>query len=230
MTTQRQVTASDRLKWTFFALMGLAAVVALSTDERFLFNAADPHWQHIEPVKWLLLVHGLAGATALIFGVAQFSSRLRRSRPALHRTIGKIYITAVCIAAPVAIYIGTGPLEPVTIHVEQWFQGGLWLFSALMALVCIRNRRIDLHKAWMMRSYGFTLIFILARVPDAFVTVGDQLLADILWSLVAAALIAPDVILTVQEVHRTRRARAQRDRHGSQSEAADDGIAGAIPA
>jgi uncharacterized membrane protein len=210
-TTHSQVTASDRLKWLFFGFMGLCALLVIWVDERFLINAADPHWKHIEPVKWLLLVHGLAGITALTLGAVQFSSRLRRTRPALHRAIGKVYIGAVCVSAPMAIYMGSGPLEPVTIHVEQWFQGGFWLFSALMALVCIRNKQIPLHKAWMMRSYAFTLVFIFSRVPDAFLAhYSDQFLGDMLWSLTAIALVAPDIILTIQDLTRIRRARARK--------------------
>jgi hypothetical protein len=70
-----------------------------------------------------LLVHGLGGLTALTTGALQFSSRLR-ARTALHRAIGGVYIGAVTVSAPLAICIGTGPIELVTIRDEQWFQGG----------------------------------------------------------------------------------------------------------
>jgi hypothetical protein len=220
MATQTHEVMATRVKWGFFALIGLCALAIIPVDERFLIDPADPHWAHIAPVKWLLLVHGLGGLTALTTGALQFSSRLR-ARTSLHRAIGRVYIGAVTVSAPLAIYIGTGPIEPVTIHVEQWFQGGLWWLSAIVALICIRNRHVALHRLWMMRSYGFTLIFILARVPDIFWKVGDQFLADLLWSLVAAALIAPDVIMTVQEVTRVRRARL---RHRGQP-AADSELA-----
>ncbi|HZC37538.1 MAG TPA: DUF2306 domain-containing protein [Sphingomicrobium sp.] len=210
--------APDRLKHAFFVLMGVCVLLVLWTDERFWFDSADPHWQHIAPVKWLLMVHGLGGLTALTAGAFQFSSRLRRLRPALHRAIGKVYIGAVSIAAPVAIYIGTGPTEPVTIRFEQYFQGGLWWFSAIMAWACIRNGQIALHKPWMMRSYGFTLIFVLSRVPDAFVkSYSDQFLSDMLWSLVVVAVIAPELILTTQTLLRIRIAKA---RHARPSPAA----------
>jgi len=203
-------TGADRLKWSFFAFMGLAVLLVAWTDERFWFNPADPHWKHIAPVKWLLPIHGLAGLTALVAGAFQMSSRIRRQRTALHRALGKVYISAVCISAPIATYIGTGPLEPVTIHVEQIFQGGLWLASTLVAWACIRSGQMALHKPWMMRSYGFTLIFILSRVPDAFVAhYSDQFLSDMLWSLVIVAVIAPEVILTGQTLLRIRSAKAR---------------------
>jgi len=210
--TRASASASDFVKWSFFAIMGLSVLLVLWTDERFWLNPADPHWKHIAPVKWLLPIHGLAGLTALIAGAFQMSSRIRQQHIAFHRMLGKIYISAVCVSAPIATYIGTSTLEPVSIRVEQIFQGGLWLLSALVAWACIRSGQMALHKAWMMRSYGFTLIFVLSRVPDAFISsYSDQLLADVLWSLVVVALIAPETILTAQTLLRIRNAKA---RHG----------------
>ena len=200
------------VKWTFFGLMGLCVLLVLWVDERFWFHAAtDPHLQRIAAYKNLLILHGLGGATALTCGTLQMSSRIRRLKPALHRTLGKVYLGAVCFSAPIALYIGTGPLEPVSIHVEQIFQAGFWALSALIAWACIRSGQMPLHKAWMMRSYGLTLIFIMARVPDAFMdTEADpQFLSDMLWSLVIVALIAPELILTTQTLWRIRSAKRQ---------------------
>ena len=212
----RQVALADRVKWSFFALMGLCVLIVLRTDERFWLNPADPHWKHVEPVKYLLMLHGLAGVTALGAGALQMSSRIRRTRTALHRALGKVYIGAVCISAPVAIYMGTSSLEPQSIRVEQVFQGGFWLLSALVAWACIRSGQMALHKAWMMRSYAFTLIFITSRVPDAWMTsYTDQFLSDLLWSLVAIGLIAPEIILTTQSLWRVRAAKARAARISS---------------
>jgi uncharacterized membrane protein len=222
-STRASSNASDRLKWAFFAIMALAVLLVLWTDERFWLNPADPHWKRIDPVKYLLMVHALGGVTALVTGASQFSSRIRRTRIALHRTMGRIYIGAVAISAPIATYIGTGPLEPASIHVEQYFQGGLWLACALIGWACIRNGQMAIHKAWMMRSYGFTLIFVLSRVPDAFIkSYSDQFLADMLWSLVILALIAPELILTAQTLLRIRNAKA---RHANAAALPDEAVA-----
>lgn len=211
-------TSPDLMKWSFFAVMGLLVLLVLWVDERFWFaSASDPHLQRIAAYKTALILHGLGGATALTAGTMQMSSRIRRTRPALHRTLGKVYLLAVCFSAPIALYIGTGPLEPVTIHIEQVFQAGLWPLCALIAWVCIRSNQMPLHKAWMMRSYGLTLIFILARVPDAFMdTEADpQFLSDMLWSLVIVALIAPDLIITAQTLWKIRSAKARHARAGA---------------
>ena len=124
----------------------------------------------------------------------------------------------MCIAAPVAIYMGTSPLEPVSMHVEQVFQGGFWLLSALVAWACIRSNQMALHKAWMMRSYAFTLVFIISRVPDAFIThYSDQLISDILWGMVVVAVIAPETVLTAQSLLRIRKAKERQALLGLQT-------------
>jgi len=212
-TNARAAGRPDPVKWAFFALMGFCVLLVLRTDERFWLNPADPHWKHIAPVKYLLMLHGLAGATALVAGAFQMSSRIRRDHTAFHRALGKVYLGAVSVSAPVALYMGTSTLEPVTIRVEQIFQGGFWLLSAWVAYACIRSGQMALHKAWMMRSYAFTLIFVMSRVPDVFVSsYTDQALSDILWGLVAIALIAPEIILTTQTLWRIRSAKARAGR------------------
>ena len=102
--------------------------------------------------------------------------------------------------------MGTSAVEPRSIRVEQIFQGGLWWRCAAIAYVCIRNRQVALHKAWMTRSYAFTLIFILSRVPDIVVKqYTDQALSDMLWGLVVFALFAPELVTTARELARSRR-------------------------
>lgn len=210
---RRPGAAPDLVKYGFFALMGLSVLVVLWVDERFWLNPADPHWRHIAAVKYLLMLHGLAGATALVTGTLQMSSRIRRLRPALHRTLGKVYLSAISVSAPVAVYMGTSSLEPTSIRVEQIFQGGLWWLSAMIAWACIRSGQMPLHKAWMMRSYAFTLIFITSRVPDAFVSsYSDQALSDLLWGLVVVGVLAPELILTTQTIWRIRIAKARHAR------------------
>ena len=199
----------DYGKWAFFALMAACVLLVIFVDERFVFMPADPEWKHIQPFKWLLLVHGPLGAVALCCGPLQFSDTLRRTRPALHRWTGRIYIAAIAISAPMAAWIGFH-FEPATIRIEQLFQAGGWFLTTAIALVCILNRDLARHKVWMMRSYGFCLVFVLSRVPDAFPKEfhwTDQVLADALWGLVVTALIAPEIFLFVRELWRKRRAR-----------------------
>lgn len=196
----------DYAKWGFFAVLGLCLLAVIYADERFLVIPTHPEWKHIESFKWLLLPHGVFGAIALITGPLQFSDTIRRVRPMLHRWTGYSYITAVAISAPMALSIDLAGVEPKTIFVEQFFQAGGWFLCTALALVCILRLNIQAHKRWMMRSYGFTLVFVMSRVPDAIPGFkwSDQLLSDVLWGLVVVAAVAPDVILTTRELLRAK--------------------------
>lgn len=200
---RQSALANDWLKFFFFGLAGLCFLAVLWVDERFWFNPSDSHAIRVNAFRSLLVLHGLTGLTALTAGTLQMSSRIRTRKPALHRTLGNVYIVAVCLSAPIATYIGVSTLEPATIHVEQVFQGGLWLACALVAWICARIKQMSLHRDWMIRSYGFTLVFVLSRVPDVFVNhYSDQFLSDMLWGLIVCALIAPEVIATVSAIAR----------------------------
>ncbi len=196
----------DYAKWAFFAAMVVCILLVVFVDERFIVVPADPEWKHIRDFKWLLLVHGPLGAIALLTGPLQFSDTIRRTQPKLHHWLGRIYVGAIAISAPMAAWIGYH-FEPTSIRIEQLFQAGGWFVTTMTALVCVLNRNLPLHKAWMMKSYGFCLVFILSRVPDAFPAFhwNDQLLADVLWGLVVSALIGPDIILSIRELWRKRR-------------------------
>ena len=195
-------------KWTLFAVMALLILGVMWTDERFLVDSKDEEWAHIAPFKWLLLVHGLAGAAALFIGPFQFSERLRRGNPKLHRTLGKIYIGAIVVAAPVAIVIGRVS-DGVWLNasgIEGWAQAGGWFLCAVLAYVFAVKRNIPRHRQWVARSYGFTFVFIMARAlhivgwhwpsEEAFVTYR--------WFLDFGALIVPDLILQWDELTRRK--------------------------
>jgi uncharacterized membrane protein len=206
--TRQPALMNDWLKFSFFGLVGLSFLAVLWVDDRFWFDPSDPHARRVVAFRSLLMLHGLTGLTALTVGALQMSSRIRTLKPALHRALGNVYIVAVCLSAPIAIYIGISALEPVSIHVEQVFQGGLWLGCALVAWVCARTRQMAMHRDWMIRSYGFTLVFVLSRIPDVFIShYSDQFLSDMLWGLIICALIAPEAITTASAI---RRASARR--------------------
>jgi hypothetical protein len=118
---------------------------------------------------------------------------------------GRVYIGAVTVAALFAGYIGPR-FEPRSIQIEQYFQAGLWLLTTAAALTFILRRNIQAHKIWMMRSYGFCLVFVLSRVPDAVPGFHwtDQMLADVLWGLIILALVGPDLILAARTLARRR--------------------------
>ena len=196
-------------KRALFAVMVLLTLGVIWTDERFLIDKGDEEWAHIAPFQWWLLPHGLAGFTALFIGPFQFSERLRRRHLKLHRVLGRVYIGAICIAAPLAIYIGDNWESDRSSALEGWAQGGGWLLCAVLAFVFAMKRNIPRHRQWVARSYGFTFVFIMARAPHimSWHWPSEPAFVTYRWFLVFAALIVPDLILQWDELFRRRAVR-----------------------
>jgi len=203
-------TPRNYAKWAVLAVWTLLVLGVIWTDERFLIDSKDEEWPHIAPFQWWLLVHGLAGFAALLIGPLQFSERLRRTRTKLHRVLGRVYIGAICIAAPMAIYIGDNWDDNRQSAIEGWAQGGGWLICAVLAFVFAVKRNIPRHRQWVARSYGFTFVFIMARAPHivSWHWKSEEDFVTYRWFLVFAALIVPDLILQWDELFKRRKLRA----------------------
>jgi uncharacterized membrane protein len=197
-------------KWVVLAVWTVLVLGVIWTDERFLIDSKDEEWPHIAPFKWWLLVHGLAGFAALLIGPLQFSERLRRTHTKLHRVLGRIYIGAICIAAPMALYIGDNWDDNRQSAIEGWAQAGGWLLCAVLAFVFAVKRNIPRHRQWVARSYGFTFVFIMARAPHilSWHWKSEEDFVTYRWFLVFAALIVPDLILQWDELTKRRKLRA----------------------
>src|SRR5829696_1969561 len=94
---------SFKAKHVFFAAFGLMTLFVFYLYETPFLDPRSPVWQHVEPVKWLLLPHAVAGAIALLLAPFQFSARLRRRGLRLHRVMGRLYVAGVAVSAPTAV-------------------------------------------------------------------------------------------------------------------------------
>jgi uncharacterized membrane protein len=203
-----------RPKYLLFAFIGFLYAYVLWHNESFLVNPADPEWMHIAPFKWFLLPHGLAAGCALILGPFQFSERLRRRFAKLHRVMGRFYVGGCLIGAPIGIYIQNfetvhlfhnDPVE-FSLTIASVFQAGIWIFCTLMALAFILQRKAQLHRQWMTRSFACAIIFLEVRAVQGVFNIDFKFIEIIVWSCVAAAVPLADLVLHVQETLRTRAA------------------------
>lgn len=198
-----------RPKYLLFAFIGLMMAYVLRHNESFLINRADPVWQHYEPFKWWLLPHGLAGACALLLGPMQFSDRLRQRYAKLHRVVGRIYVVAALILAPLGAYIqyfNERVHAPRSFTIAAGVDAVLLMITTAIAFAFIRQGKVQQHRAWMTRSFAMALVFLEVRVIGG-LTGWDLTLAGtetIVWSCVALALLEADIVLQWQELRRSR--------------------------
>lgn len=193
-------------KHALFVVLGLMTLFVLYHNERFLIDHKSNDWKFFYPVRWKLCVHGLGGATALVLGALQFSTRLRQRSPALHRLLGRCYIGGVLIAAPVGVYLSfTHGLR--TLSVETAAQSSLWGLTTLMALLAARNRSFEVHRQWVIRSYAVTLIFVTSRILLAvpiLARMSDAGAERLLWILNLCALVLPQLIINWRQLFAPR--------------------------
>jgi uncharacterized membrane protein len=212
---------SVRSKHVFFAVFGLMTLFVFYLYETPFLDSRSPVWQRVEPVKWLLLPHGVAGAIALLLAPFQFSARLRRRSLRLHRILGRLYVAGVAVSAPLAIPVAI-ILGPPSLVMAAVIQSCGWLLTTAIALYCIRTGDIRQHQEWMIRSYPFAMVFVIARAILAVPAVramGEVGFVSVVWSLIAAACFVPSLVISWRALF-IRRGAVRRSRPALQGKTA----------
>jgi uncharacterized membrane protein len=203
------IARKGRAKHILFAVFGLLTLFVLYYYEVPLLDSDSPGRQRIAKVMWLMLPHGIAGALALFLGLPQFSDRLRRRSPRLHRILGRVYVAGVAVSAPTAIPIAI-ILGPPSLVMAATIQSSGWLLTTAIGLYCARSGDIRQHREWMIRSYPFAMVFVIARVIlaiPAVAAMGEVAFISVVWSLIAAACFIPSLVINWNAVFRRGAAR-----------------------
>ena len=112
----------------------------------------------------VLIVHAVCASMALLAGPWQFIPALRRTRPALHRTLGRIYLTAVAVAWVSSFPLALGALGGAISTAGFVSVGFAWIGTSGAGLRAILQGRIAAHQDWMTRSYALTAAAITLRL------------------------------------------------------------------
>ena len=190
--------------WIVYFAMGL---FVLLTRERTLLDPNSFLRQRYSGFGLLMFAHAIPGAFALVLGVFQFSSRLRQRYLQVHRYMGRIYVGGAFIAAA---------LGPVVAHFAPLPNGMLfssmhafgWIASTATALYCVRIGNIQQHREWMMRSYPFAMVFVVARVFNAIPAIqagGPVAIAGTVWTVLLISFFLPSFLIEWQKLAANRR-------------------------
>jgi uncharacterized membrane protein len=148
--------------WVMMAAMTLSVIFY---SEIPLLSQAKER-AYLSTIPWLIIPHAVAGIIALLSGPLQFSSRIRHRAPKFHRALGRIYVVAVFVAAPLAVVMSNHRHDPRAIHfiAATAVQAGTWFVVTAAAFLTARNRHFQQHREWMVRSYAVTFTFVGTRV------------------------------------------------------------------
>jgi uncharacterized membrane protein len=100
----------------------------------------------------------------LFAGFTQFSKKLLKNNPKLHRTLGYIYVADVLlITGPAGLIMGFYANGGTWSRIAFVVLAVLWIFFTAMALVKAKQKNFKAHRNYMMRSYALTLSAITLR-------------------------------------------------------------------
>ena len=151
----------------------------LSPDEAAGSPLAKRFAEYITP----LLFHAGGGIVALCLGPWGFWTAFRNKYPLLHRWMGRIYLLSVLIGGIAGLYLAVTALGGLPTRIGFSMLGTLWLTTGAMAYLRIRQGDVQVHRAWMIRSYALTFSAVMLRVwlplffalgyefPEAYTTV-----------------------------------------------------------
>ncbi|NJK43065.1 MAG: DUF2306 domain-containing protein [Pleurocapsa sp. SU_196_0] len=111
---------------------------------------------------WL---HVAGSMLAMIIGPVLFLPVTRKARwLGLHRWMGRFYLLGVVIGACAGLYLSQLAHGGLIARLGFNTLGWLWLFTAAMAYVHIRNKNIPLHREWMKRNFAMTFGAVTLRL------------------------------------------------------------------
>jgi uncharacterized membrane protein YozB (DUF420 family) len=131
------------------------------------FSSVAKHEGHFA----LAYVHVLGGTVMLFLGLANLYIGITRRHFAKHRLLGRLYLFAGGLGVLAAVLITSSPAHKLpgsetftNTSVSLLTLATAWLLATGMAWRAVRNRRIDAHRQWMIRSYVLAWSFVFCRL------------------------------------------------------------------
>jgi hypothetical protein len=78
--------------------------------------------------------------------------------------MGRIYLLAVLVGSIAGLYMAATAFGGLPTRIGFGMLGTLWLTSAAMAYLRIRQGNVRVHRQWMIRNYALTFAAVMLRV------------------------------------------------------------------
>ena len=165
LKTQTVLSYSLLLLYAYFCYLMLLIFlqyIPLDTDVAFLRIKQDE--MAIAYYPWAFFIHAYCSILVLPAGFTQFSSRLRKRTPHVHRWAGWIYLGVILVlAGPSGLIIAVHANGGWTSQLGFCLLGVFWIYFSAVALLKIRKGEVQQHRYFMYRSFALTLSAITLR-------------------------------------------------------------------
>lgn len=187
-------------------VVGLLAVYFSYTQVLPYFVWSESAYGYYWPFRLSLLLHVVGGLVALLVGVFQLWSGLNRHAMSAHPLTGRLYVAGVAVGAAGAFSLAfTSSVYGFAWGVSLVALATAWLALTGTAVYCIRMRRVEAHKQWMIRSYILTFAFVAFRIVvdhvpyEAMWGISRAEMANaMIWTAWVAPLIAYEMLLALR--------------------------------
>ena len=188
------VISSYPLLYIYYGLKGVDVALRLSKSPELIGN-----------LFWNIGFYGhiIFGGLALFVGWSQFSKKLRKTKLALHRRLGKIYVISAVISGCCGVGIGLFANGGWVASLGFILLGLIWLYTTLKAFVAIKTKDINLHEGMMIYSFAACFAAVTLRIwlPILQFSFGDFLTA---YKIVAWLCWVPNLIFAAFLVRKKR--------------------------
>ncbi len=139
--------------------------------------------------------HVLFGPIALLIGPFQFLPKFRAKNLKLHRALGKIYVAACLLGGIAGFVIAFFTFGGWTASLGFILLAVFWIYTTTQAFLKIKNKEVELHRIWMLRSFALTLSAVTLRIwqPILMGVLGFEFIAS--YEIVAWLCWVPNLLI-----------------------------------
>jgi uncharacterized membrane protein len=162
--------------FTWLMIQSTLPYFSMESDVRFLRikNRVTPDgsFNYLEnPVRyWAFYLHVFTSCVLLFAGFTQFSKKILKQIPLVHRFAGWIYIVVlILISGPSGFIMGIYANGGTYSVIAFLMLSAIWIFSTSMALYTVYKKNYKAHRNWMIISYALTLSALTLRAWSYFI-------------------------------------------------------------
>ena len=149
--------------FSFLMLRIIFLYIPAQTDVAFL--QLKQEYIHITEWRIAFFVHVYSSLLALLAGFTQFSKKLLKQRPKLHRALGYTYvINVLMITGPAGLLMSFYANGGISSRIAFVLLSSLWISTTALALYKAIKKDFRAHRFFMIRSFALTLSAVTLRI------------------------------------------------------------------
>ena len=149
--------------FSFLMLRIIFLYIPAKTDVAFL--QLKQEYIHITEWRIAFFVHVYSSLLALLAGFTQFSKKLLKQRPKLHRALGYTYvINVLMITGPAGLLMSFYANGGISSRIAFVLLSSLWISTTALALYKAIKKDFRTHRFFMIRSFALTLSAVTLRI------------------------------------------------------------------